>query len=218
MGIPKDMLASIFTPFTQVDRSLDRSRGGLGIGLTLVRRLVELHGGTVTAESDGLGQGSVFTICLPELPMPVSTVAPPTDDASPLVVNHRILVVDDNIDNADSLARLLRLYGHTVQVAYEGVSALSTAESFGPEVVLLDLGLPGLDGFEVARQLSARAVNPKALLIAISGYGQESDLRRSREAGFAHHLVKPVDLGLLTEALDSFGQSAEASHQRLLSN
>ena len=188
------MLARIFDLFTQVDHSLDRSQGGLGIGLTLVRRLVELHGGTVLARSEGPGRGSEFVVRLPldlkhRNPSDQSQVVP----ANPLV-SRRILVVDDQVDAARMLARLLKAQGHEVRVASEGVTAIEAIEADRPEVILLDIGLPGMDGYEVARRLRALPGMDQVILIALTGYGQESDIRLAHEAGFNHHLVKPTDL------------------------
>jgi len=192
-GIAADVLPRVFDLFTQADRTLDRSQGGLGVGLTLVRRLVELHGGTVAAASPGPGRGSEFVVRLP-LASGVGTeptravASPPAGRPAP----RRVLVVDDNVDAADSLAMLLRLTGHTVWTAYGGPSALEAAERHRPEVVLLDIGLPGMDGYEVARRLRSGAA-AAATLLALTGYGQETDRRKTHEAGFDHHLVKPVD-------------------------
>jgi signal transduction histidine kinase/DNA-binding response OmpR family regulator len=195
MGIPADMLLSIFELFTQVDRSLDRAQGGLGIGLTLAHKLVEMHGGRVQAFSAGPNQGSEFVVRLPlliEEPLP----APANNGAGKLAGKQRrcrVLIVDDNMDGARSLAMLLDLIGHEVRTCYDGPSALVEVEEFLPEVVLLDIGLPGMDGFEVARRLREQPANSQTLLVALTGYGQAEDVRRSREAGFNHHLVKPAD-------------------------
>jgi signal transduction histidine kinase/DNA-binding response OmpR family regulator len=202
IGIPAEMLPCIFDLFTQVERSLDRSQGGLGIGLTLVKRLVELHGGTVEAASAGAGRGSEFTVRLPLLAEPPRNSAhlgnsQPDAQATP----RRVLLVDDNPDAVDSLATLLRLQGHDVRLAHDGVVALKTAESFQPEVILLDIGLPGMDGYEVAERLRAEVKLDGALLAALTGYGQEDDRRRSRAAGIDVHLVKPVDLEALQAML-----------------
>jgi signal transduction histidine kinase/ActR/RegA family two-component response regulator len=198
VGIPQEMLHAVFDLFTQVERSLDRSHGGLGIGLTLVRRLVELHGGLVQASSPGPNQGSEFEVRLPILevmsvPEPLAVEPLPADAGS----RRRILVVDDNQDAADSLALVLRLMGHEVHVCHDGAGALAATREFRPEVVLLDIGLPEMDGYEVARRLRAAPELNDMLLVAITGYGQEQDLRRSREVGFDHHLVKPVDPAML---------------------
>jgi signal transduction histidine kinase len=192
IGMRPEILAQAFDLFVQGERGLARSEGGLGIGLALVRSLVQMHGGTVTAHSDGPGQGSEFTVRLPKLPdgagARVALPAPAGTGARP----RRILVVDDNRDAADSLALLLRLGGHEVGVAYSGEAALEVVRMTPPEVVLLDIGLPAMDGYEVARQLRVQH-GSQLLLVAISGYGQEEDRARSQEAGFDEHLVKPVD-------------------------
>jgi PAS domain S-box-containing protein len=195
IGIGPDILDSLFDPFTQADRSLDRSQGGLGIGLTVVRRLVELHGGNVTVFSEGPGLGSEFVIQLPivtseTLETPVLVRPAPAPVKGP---TRRVLVVDDNVDAANSLALLIRLDGHDVRVSHGGQSALEIGERFQPDVIVLDIGLPGMDGYEVARHLRRKPTTAASLLIALTGYGQTEDYRRSREAGFDHHLVKPVD-------------------------
>lgn len=200
-GISADMLPHIFDPFTQVDQSLDRAQGGLGIGLTLARRLVEMHQGSVQATSAGLGQGSEFVVRLPVLtaapspaaPAPLNGVkAPPS--AAPRA---RVLVVDDNVDAADTLATLVRLSGHEVRTVYDGPAALAAAQEYHPEVVLLDIGLPGLDGYEVARRLRRQTEGEQVLIAAVTGYGQDQDRLRSQQAGFDAHLVKPVELAAL---------------------
>ncbi len=195
IGIPRDMLSSIFELFTQVDRSLDRSQGGLGIGLTLVHKLVEQHGGRVQAASAGANQGSTFVVHLPELVSDEEPVAAGAERNGEAVQQHRrrVLVVDDNADAARSLAMLLELGGHEVRLCYDGDAALTETETFHPDVVFLDIGLPGRDGLEVARDLRMRALTPQPVLVALTGYGQAEDVRRSREAGFDHHLVKPAD-------------------------
>jgi two-component system CheB/CheR fusion protein len=201
IGMEPDTLPRVFDLFMQEDRSLERARGGLGIGLTLVHRLVEMHGGTVEAHSEGLGQGSEFVVRLPALdgksaaePRGGREAGPVEEVASSpvLAAPRRILVVDDNVDTAESLAVLLRMRGHRVEVAHEGQGALAIAAALHPEVVLLDIGLPGLDGYEVARRLRHRRPTSDALIVALTGYGQEGDQRRARAAGFDHHLVKPV--------------------------
>jgi CheY-like chemotaxis protein len=192
----------VFELFTQVDRSLDRSQGGLGIGLTLVKRLVTKHGGTVEAYSDGPGRGSEFVVRLPVLgEVPPAAAAPPA--GRPAAGGClRVLLVDDNTDGADSLAALVRLAGHEARVAHDGPGALEAAAAFRPQVVVLDIGLPGLTGYEVARRLRADPDLAGAALVAVTGYGRDEDRERARAAGFDHHLVKPVAfaelLGLLT--------------------
>jgi signal transduction histidine kinase/DNA-binding response OmpR family regulator len=195
IGISPEMLSRIFDLFTQVDRSLDRAQGGLGIGLTLVRRLVEKHKGTVHAFSDGANQGSEFVVRLPVLPhAPAAAlpgIRPPrqADERTP----RRILIVDDHPDVARSLARLLRLSGHEVKTALNGPDALAELADYRPQVVLLDIGLPGMDGYQVARAIRNHPGTESTLLIALTGYGQQEDFRRSQEAGFDRHVIKPVD-------------------------
>jgi signal transduction histidine kinase/CheY-like chemotaxis protein len=206
VGIHADMLPRVFDMFTQVERSLDRSRGGLGIGLTLVKRLVEMHGGSVTAHSDGPDRGSTFTVRLPV----VLGAAPRADrDAEPPVAvsSLRLLVVDDNADAAASLAMLLRLMGNDVRTAHDGLEAVALAEEFRPDVALLDIGLPRLNGYEAAREIRRRPWGGTMVLIAATGWGQEADRQRSKEAGFDHHLVKPVDPAALTRLLASLEQA-----------
>ncbi|HEX4961746.1 MAG TPA: ATP-binding protein [Thermoanaerobaculia bacterium] len=210
-GISPELLPRIFDLFVQEERSLDRSQGGLGIGLTLVRTLVERHGGTVAAASDGLGRGSEITVRLPLRPAPetqegleapggMGTAAgqPEGEAEAPLA---RILLVEDNLDAAEALGELLRLWGHTVHVAHDGTSALAVARRNRPDVVLLDIGLPGMDGYAVAQQLRAAPGHDAMKLVAVTGYGQEADRRRATLASFDHHLVKPVDLERLREIL-----------------
>jgi CheY-like chemotaxis protein len=194
IGIPPEMLAEVFELFAQGERSIARSEGGLGIGLTVVRSLAELHGGRVAATSEGPGRGSEFIVRLPAARRPAveRREAPPTSpDSSHKAA--RILVVDDNADTARGLARLLMLLGHDVRIAYDGKGALEIADQFTPEFILMDIGLPGMDGYQVVSQLRQQECGKHSVIIAVSGYGQEEDRRRSREAGFDHHLVKPVD-------------------------
>jgi PAS domain S-box-containing protein len=206
VGIAPDMLQGIFELFTQVERTLDRSHGGLGIGLTLVRCLVELHGGTVEAQSEGIGKGSQFTVRMPLLDRAKYDRARSCRrDGSP--PQRRILVVDDNVDAAETLALLLRLRGHEVRTAHSGEAAFSVVREFQPAVVLLDIGLPGIDGYKVAQQLRAEPVGECLLLCAITGYGQESDRTRSREAGFDHHFTKPLDLVAFEKLLETARRS-----------
>jgi signal transduction histidine kinase/DNA-binding response OmpR family regulator len=215
VGIPPSMLASVFELFTQVDRSLDRSQGGLGIGLTLVRHLVQMHGGTVHAHSAGAGQGSEFVVRLSALAM--AERLPAADSGLPGAASGtapgRVLVVDDNRDAAFSLAMLLRLDGFEVRTVYDGPGALDVAESFHPQAVLLDIGLPGMDGYEVARRLRQRPQFTRVLLVAVTGYNQEDDRRRSQEAGFDHYMVKPVDPEVLATLLATHGAQGHGSEQ-----
>jgi CheY-like chemotaxis protein/anti-sigma regulatory factor (Ser/Thr protein kinase) len=206
VGIPAEMLPKIFDMFTQVGASLDRSQGGLGIGLTLVKRLVEMHGGTVRARSAGAGKGSEFAVRLPL----AAGDARQAEGESPAGaeaagVRLAILVVDDNVDSAESLAMLLGLKGHEVRIAHDGPQALRTLEAFRPHLILLDLGLPGMSGYEVARWIRGSAELGGVTLAALTGWGQEEDRRRTKEAGFDHHLVKPVEPAALQGLLDERG-------------
>jgi two-component system CheB/CheR fusion protein len=210
VGISPDMIGHIFDLFTQADRSLDRAQGGLGIGLTLVRSLVEMHGGRVSVASDGLGKGSEFIVRLPALPEAVASPStPPASNAPSLPVGQRVrlLIVDDNVDMAATLSVLLNLEGHDVRVAHDGAEALALADAFKPEVVLLDIGLPGMDGYEVARKLRGRPGLALRFLIALTGHGRDEDIQRSLQAGFDRHLVKPIDPPALRKIL------AEAARQ-----
>jgi PAS domain S-box-containing protein len=203
VGIPSEMLDRVFDLFTQVDGSRDRAPGGLGIGLTLVKRLVEMHGGSVVARSEGQGCGCEFAVRLPALPTsagdPSARIASsgprPTVADGPRSTGaaRRVLVVDDMIDAAESLAHMLELQGHEVRVAYDGVAALDAADGFRPEIVFLDIGLPRVNGLEVARRLRARFGPQAMLIVATTGFGTQNDRRETTEAGFDHHLVKPID-------------------------
>jgi PAS domain S-box-containing protein len=194
IGIAGDVLPSVFDLFTQGERTLARSEGGLGIGLTIVKKLVELHAGSVSARSDGPGMGSTFTVRLPAAKEnPVDTMASHAwPGQGENAERSRILIVDDNKDLATSLARLLRILGHEVEVVYDGRKGIEIARSYRPRVVLLDIGLPNLDGYQVARTLRQEGFND-TMIIAVSGYGQEEDRKRSRDAGMDYHLTKPVD-------------------------
>ena len=204
-GIELDSLDAIFEMFTQVDRSLDRGPGGLGIGLTLVKRLVELHGGTVTAFSEGPGRGSEFTVRLPilsEAPAaPVEDVTPALTPNGAAPAGRRILIVEDNVDIADTLVTLLAMEGHVTYTACDGLAGLAAAEQYQPDVILLDIGLPKLDGFEVCRRIREQPWGQAIALVALTGWGQAEDRRKSKEAGFDYHLVKPVDYDDLMNAL-----------------
>ncbi len=199
IGIPSAQLDAIFDMFTQVDRSNRRSQGGLGIGLTLVRSLVSMHDGTVEAKSDGPGQGSEFVVRLPVVAAQ-SVEEQPAPAVSTLPAR-RVLVVDDNADAADTLGLLLRRLGAVVCVSHSGLEALEALDTFHPDAVLLDIGMPGMDGYEVARRLRANPDHRDVLLIALTGWGQAQDQRRSRAARFDHHLIKPPDLATLRNLL-----------------
>ena len=199
-GIPPDKLKSIFDMFMQVDETAERSQGGLGIGLTLVKRLAEMHGGSIEAKSAGAGQGSEFIVRLPILSEP--SVAPPSGpDGAGGLLPRRIVIVDDNRDSADSLAMLLKITGNETFMAHDGVEAIELIEKQRPDVVLLDIGLPRLNGHEVCRHIRKQAWGKDIVVIALTGWGQEDDRRRSEEAGFNGHLVKPVDYDKLIELL-----------------
>ena len=208
-GIPAGMLQRIFDMFTQVDHTLERSEGGLGIGLTLVQRLVEMHGGTVEARSDGPGQGSEFIV---RLPVALEAELSPTaaGQTSPAPVARRILVVDDNRDAADSLGMLLRMIGNEVHTAYDGLEAVGAAATFQPDVIVLDIGLPKLNGYEAARQIRAQQ-GAGMVLIALTGWGQEEDRLRSKEVGFDHHITKPVEFSTLKKLLAEVAREGRAT-------
>ena len=198
IGIAPDMLPHIFELFVQADHASTKAQGGLGIGLTLVKNLVEMHGGTVEARSDGLGKGCEFTVRLPLVAQGRrrKRIGEANEGQQPEPVResgHRLLVVDDNRDAAVSLAMLLRLQGHDVQVAHDGPSALELAASYFPNMIFLDIGMPGMDGYEVARRMRQQAGLEKVVLAALTGWGQQEDRRRTAEAGFDHHLVKPPE-------------------------
>jgi PAS domain S-box-containing protein len=201
IGIAVDQLPHVFKMFTQADTSLERARDGLGIGLTLVKALVEMHGGTVDARSDGLGRGSEFEVRLPALEEASATVAHAAESHPTTPVGHRVLIVDDNVDGADSLAMLLEEVGHETQKAHDGVEAIAVAERVRPDAVLLDIGLPKLNGYEVCRRLRQRPWGAKLMIVALTGWGQEEDRQRSLDAGFDTHLVKPVDHDVLMRLL-----------------
>jgi PAS domain S-box-containing protein len=207
VGIAPEMLGHVFDLFAQAERSLARSQGGLGIGLSLVQRLIVLQGGTVEARSAGLGQGSEFIVRLPVVPAPDEQSEPmlpsPHDHGAHSL---RVLVVDDNVDGCMMLAEIVRLQGYGVQTAFTGPAALAAAASWRPDAVLLDIGLPGLDGFEVARRLRADPTTKAMKLVALTGYGSEKDIELGREAGFDSHLVKPVELVEIEQLLASLNQ------------
>ncbi|MCE9553865.1 MAG: response regulator [Planctomycetes bacterium] len=213
VGIPADMLPKVFELFTQVDRSLERSQGGLGIGLTLAKRLIEMHHGSITVESDGAGQGSRFTV---RLPVAIETVVTENSQrpevADPPAKPKRILVVDDNQDAASMLAKLLSLGGHETRVVLDGLAAVEVAASYQPEIVFLDIGLPKMNGYEVCRTIREQSQGRRILIIALSGWGREEDRARSKEAGFDEHLIKPVEYQTVIKLLSV---EADKSHARV---
>ncbi|HET9865196.1 MAG TPA: ATP-binding protein [Steroidobacteraceae bacterium] len=202
VGIAPEFMPLLFEMFSQSNRTLDRAQGGLGIGLSVVKKIVEMHGGTVAARSAGIGHGSTFGISLPRM---TPAVAQPPASQGAKVAPLRILIVDDNADAATSLAALLELDGHHTRSVFTSPEALTMAESFEPRVVLLDIGLPDMDGYEVARRLRRSLRGARMTLIALTGYGQKDDRERAREAGFDAHLVKPVDFAALEKLLAAAG-------------
>jgi signal transduction histidine kinase len=209
VGIPQEMLPKVFDIFTQVGKTVDRSQGGLGIGLSLVRKLVEMHDGAVSVASGGHGQGSVFSVKLPRCedgPKQVLQGIPGGGTA--LTDSLRILIVDDNTDGARSLSRVLAISGNSVRTANDGIEALAIAGEFRPEIVLLDIGMPGMNGYEVAGMLRRMAIQPDPVLVALTGWGSEEDRRKATEAGFDHHLTKPVEMDTLKPILASVKPSS----------
>jgi CheY-like chemotaxis protein len=203
-GIPSEMLSQVFEMFTQVDRAIERPHGGLGIGLTLVKRLVELHGGRVHASSDGPGCGSTFVVTVPISANVVVESEAHAEDAMPngKVGNRKVLIADDNTDAAESLAEVLSMMGDDVCTANDGLDAIAKAEFFRPDVVLLDIGMPNLNGYDACRRLREQSWGSGLTIVAITGWGQEEDRRRSKEAGFDRHLVKPIAARNLVKVLD----------------
>jgi signal transduction histidine kinase len=209
VGIAAEVLPQIFDLFAQGERSIARSEGGLGVGLTIVQKLTEMHGGRVSASSEGVGRGSEFVVRLPAADQSQQAPKEPTARQRLGRTGCRILVVDDNADTATGMTRLLALLGNEVRMALDGYSAIETATAFGPDFVLLDIGLPGIDGYQVAARLRLLESCKATVIIAISGYGQEEDRRRSRAAGFDYHLVKPVEHNaLLTILAEHTGSEA----------
>jgi signal transduction histidine kinase/ActR/RegA family two-component response regulator len=214
IGIPADKLPNIFDIFMQVDRSIERSQGGLGIGLTLVRQLVQMHGGSVEVRSDGSGKGTEFIVRLPLVivAQPDGEVKPDNKTKEPATA-HRILVADDNRDSADSLAMMLEMLGHEVSCAHDGVEALETAKRSKPELVFLDLGMPRMNGYDAARMIRNQPECNGVVLVALTGWGQEEDRRRSYEAGFDYHIVKPIDFTAVEKLLEDLnGSESSAIH------
>lgn len=201
IGIASDQLQRIFEMFTQVDQSLERSQGGLGIGLTLVRRLVEMHGGSVQAKSAGLGMGAEFDVRLPLVQQVAPDPSFPEAESTPASSSLRILIVDDNRDGAESLAMMLRILGNETRVAYNGEDGVQLAEAYQPDVILFDIGLPKMNGYEACRVIRQQSWGQRPMVIAVTGWGQAEDRQRSKNAGFDHHLVKPVDARVLLQLL-----------------
>jgi len=208
IGMTRDLAEHVFELFSQAERSSDRSAGGLGLGLALVKSLVELHGGSVTCDSAGPGQGSRFNLRLPRLPAD-DAPGPAHGEAGAMTSSAalRVLVVDDNIDAAEMLAMVLESLGHQVTVEHSARAALARAPVLRPDVCVLDIGLPEIDGNELAQRLHAQPETAGTVLIAVTGYGHDSDRRQSHAAGFAHHLVKPADTGRLAAILAEIGES-----------
>jgi PAS domain S-box-containing protein len=212
MGIPAEMLNHIFEPFAQLDRSYERPNGGLGIGLTLARRLIELHQGQIEAHSAGRGQGTEFLLHLPSIAAPSATNAKAAPTSNEFAGGRRVLIADDNHDAGISLSMLLQSMGHDTRVVHDGLEAIEEAELFHPDVVLLDIGMPRLDGYETARRIARRPWAAITQIVAVTGWGQETDRQRAKEAGFHRHLVKPVDVGALREILADEAARRGARH------
>jgi CheY-like chemotaxis protein/anti-sigma regulatory factor (Ser/Thr protein kinase) len=209
IGIAPTLLPRVFDLFTQGDRSLDRTAGGLGIGLTVVKRMIEMHGGSVEARSEGLGHGSEFVIRLPAVTSGVAAHRHAMSAPRPVRGGgRRVLIVDDNRDFATSLAALLEEFGHETRVAHDGEAGAAAAAEWLPDVVLLDIGLPRLNGYDVARRIRGSHALSGVTLVALSGYSQEEDRRLAREAGFDHYLVKPIDAAELVNIIDALPVSA----------
>jgi signal transduction histidine kinase len=214
IGLSADQQEWIFDLFAQVDTTLERARGGLGIGLTLSRNIVEMHGGHLRVVSDGLGKGSRFTVRLPQPTLPAAAPAPEAR-ATASTASCRVLIVDDNVDSADSLAMILDLLGHTTKCLADPNQALDVARAFSPDVIFLDIGMPGMSGYEVARALRADPASAGTRLVALTGWGQPEDRRRSHDAGFDYHLVKPAELGAIRDICNAVAERpADAAGDR----
>jgi PAS domain S-box-containing protein len=216
LGIPAEMLHRVFDMFTQVDRPLESNNTGLGIGLTLVRSLVEMHGGSVEARSGGANQGSEFLVRLPISQPPAAAPAAPPEISPAGKVKRRVLVVDDNPDALEALSMMVRILGNDVRKARDGLEAIEVAEAFRPDAVLMDLGMPKLNGYDAARRIREHAWGQDMVLIATTGWGQEEDKLRSRLAGFDHHLIKPVDPGAVQRLLTELPRTVEVSRQNAI--
>lgn len=208
IGIPREMLHHVFDLFTQIESSLGYSKGGLGVGLALVRRLVELHGGTVTAESAGLGRGSTFVVRLPFAAQPTAPTRDAAQPKSPTPQRCRVLIIDDNVDAATILGMLIRALGHETHAVHSGTEAVTAAQEFGPNVIFLDIGLPGISGYDVARELRREPTLADTMIVAVTGWGSDEDKRRSEEAGFDLHLIKPIDAAAVKRVLAEARTSA----------
>ena len=211
-GIPAELIGRLFQPFMQADTTLDRSKGGLGLGLALVKGLVELHGGDVGVHSDGLGKGAEFVVSLPLAAE--GAIAPEMNRSGAHHPGRRVLIIEDNIDGADSLREVLQLSGHEVAVSYNGPEGLAKARSFRPEVVLCDIGLPGMDGYDVARAFRANEALKGAFLVALSGYALPDDLQRARKAGFERHIAKPPSIEQIAQVLADFASLRPCDNQK----
>jgi PAS domain S-box-containing protein len=210
IGIPPHMLPQVFDLFMQVDRSLEKAQGGLGVGLTIVKRLIEMHGGSVEAHSEGYGKGSEFVIRLPVVLSQAPEAAPASNQHLHPIARRRILVADDNLDSAASLALVLQLMGHEVRTVHDGLDAADAAETFHPHVVLLDIGMPKLNGYDACRRIRRLPEGKDIVIVALTGWGQEDDKRRSQEAGFTYHLVKPIEPAALETLLATLPETSPA--------
>ena len=205
MGIPAEALPRVFNMFSQVDGTREPSRTGLGVGLAIVKRLVELHGGSVAVHSDGPGRGTEVTVRLPTAATANTARAPAAGNSAPSrPIAHRILVADDNRDAAESMGMLLRLMGNEVRTAYDGVDAVEQAEAFRPDLILLDIGMPKLNGYDAAKRIREKSWSAGTMLVAVTGWGQEEDKRRTSEAGFDCHFTKPLDPAALHKLVAEF--------------
>jgi len=204
IGIASEMQAKVFDLFTQVDQSLEKSQGGLGIGLNIAKRLVEMHRGRINVRSEGRGRGSEFVVHLPLLGNRPDERSQ-SGDSEGLVASlpRRILVVDDNADAAASLAMLLRIKGHDVRTAHDGLQGIESAASFLPELILMDIGMPRLNGYEACRRIRSQSWGADIVIVAVTGWGQEEDRVRSAESGFDHHLVKPIEPAAVEKILET---------------
>jgi CheY-like chemotaxis protein len=209
IGIPPEQLSNVFNMFSQLTPALERAQGGLGIGLALVRGLVELHGGTIVARSEGDGKGSEFIMRLPISSLPAK-ISPIIEKPAPVITdNKRILVIDDNVDAAETLAMLVELNGHTTRIANDGMTGIKIAEEFNPDGILCDIGLPDINGYEVAQRIREQIWGKKIFLIATTGWGQGKDKELAKDAGFDKHLTKPINLQELNSILQNMPQLIE---------